>query len=70
MDAQQYEFQVMPYDVENEHFRIIEDGAEPECAILDVLDHAIPRHIVRILQEEHWREYHFPEIERRIGWYL
>ena len=70
MDAQQYEVQVMPYDVENEHFRIIEDGAEPECAILDVLDHAIPRHIVHILQKEHWREYHFPEIERRVGWYL
>ncbi|HIA39563.1 MAG TPA: hypothetical protein EYN88_01550 [Candidatus Poseidoniales archaeon] len=70
MDAQQYEVQVMPYDVENEHFRIIEDGAEPECAILDVLDHAIPHHFVHILQQEHWREYHFPEIERRVGWYL
>ena len=71
MDAhQQYEDQVMPYDLEDERFRIIEDGVEPDCAILDVLDHAIPRHIVHILQEEHWREYHFPEIERRVGWYL
>lgn len=70
IDAQQDEARVMPYYFGDEHFRIIEDGAEPECAILDVLDHAIPRHIVHILQEEHWREYHFSEIERRVGWYL
>ena len=71
MDAQQYEVQAMPYDVYDERFRIIEDGVEPECNIIDVLDHAIPRHIVHILQKEHWREYNLPaHLERRMGWYL
>ena len=71
MDAQQYEVQAMPYDVYDERFRIIENGAEPECNIVDVLEYAIPRDLVHGLEEEHWREYNLPaHLERRMGWYL
>jgi hypothetical protein len=58
IDYQQHEVQAMPYNVED------------ECNIVDILEYAIPRDLVHNLEEEHWREYYFPEIDRRMGWYL